>query len=139
MYSFLDSIQPFMKIIPDNRPNKLKDKIIPKCSVLYFPIQLLLQSRSGPDEVEDNVKEVNELVYPSNASKLHTSSSLKKSEMPESLVQSHPHSTVVPSECMRTDILVNVDQMEVEPAPRLSSLLHQETDKVLHLVWPHRW
>lgn len=41
----MHSIQSFMAIIPDHKPNNLSDKIAPKCLVLYFPIQLLSEAK----------------------------------------------------------------------------------------------
>ena len=40
MNSFLNTISSFMSIVPDHRPKQLSEKIAPKCSFLYFPINL---------------------------------------------------------------------------------------------------
>ena len=40
MNSFLNTIHSFMSIVPDYRPKQLSKKIAPKCSVLYFPVNL---------------------------------------------------------------------------------------------------
>lgn len=38
--SFLDSIQAFFKLQPDFRPKGLKEAIMPKSRVLYYPIHI---------------------------------------------------------------------------------------------------
>ena len=40
MTSFLENIDPFLKLMPDFRPSGLFDKIRPKCSVLYYPLEI---------------------------------------------------------------------------------------------------
>ncbi|XP_066997057.2 tRNA-queuosine alpha-mannosyltransferase isoform X4 [Anabrus simplex] len=37
--SFLNAIKPYFKLQPDFRPRDLKEKIEPKCQVIYFPVK----------------------------------------------------------------------------------------------------
>ena len=39
MDAFLNSIQSFLSVIPDYRPKELSERIAPKCTVLYFPVE----------------------------------------------------------------------------------------------------
>uniref|UniRef100_A0A182QDU7 tRNA-queuosine alpha-mannosyltransferase n=1 Tax=Anopheles farauti TaxID=69004 RepID=A0A182QDU7_9DIPT len=52
--SFLDSIQTFLNVVPNMNFKGVRDKIAPKCEVLYFPIEFeMLSTRSvanGSDE-----------------------------------------------------------------------------------------
>ena len=52
MNSFLSKIKFFLKRIPGFKPNDLDKKIVPKCSVLYFPIiaTTLFQYRSSKND-----------------------------------------------------------------------------------------
>lgn len=53
MTSFLENIDQFLKLMPDFRPRGLFDKIRPKCSVLYYPLEipeqfLKMETNSSP-------------------------------------------------------------------------------------------
>ncbi len=51
MNSFLDSVDGFLKRIPDHRPRRVAEKIRPKCRVLHFPIVFPEVNPSGDREV----------------------------------------------------------------------------------------
>lgn len=53
--SFLESINTFFKLQPDCRPKNLKDKIIKKCSVLYFPMKEITRQQETTVGVDDSL------------------------------------------------------------------------------------
>lgn len=57
MNSFLSSIPSFLSIVPDYRPKQISDKIAPKCSVVYFPVEVM--RLPGTKERRGNVQAKN--------------------------------------------------------------------------------
>lgn len=111
MDTFLSSIQSFLSVIPDYRPKQLSERIAPKCSVLYFPVQVmahrhqLMRTKARGVNFEKWSEEVSETT-------LHGKGGEDRSENAASV-----------------DLL-----NEVVTPPQLSL-----SDKVVHILWPHRW
>lgn len=65
MTSFLNNINSFLNIQSDFKPRNLKEKILAKSQVLYFPIQFqYMPQRSGGVVVENGGSKVLHLVWP---------------------------------------------------------------------------
>jgi len=45
--SFLDNVESFLHMMPDCRPQGVRDKLVVKCHVLYFPVQFVDVPRLG--------------------------------------------------------------------------------------------
>lgn len=58
--SFLNSINPFLNIQPDFKLKQIREKIEPKCEVLYFPIKFQQMTKRR----EENFNAVLHLIWP---------------------------------------------------------------------------
>ena len=121
--SFLSSIQSFMRIVPDFRPKHLREKIFPKCSVLYIPILLLAEvgNVSKDEALADEDLKVLESRHP--------------------LAEKRGNSLhLIPGEIEEPARDPSYEDLAVMEEIKLSSTLqayHEQS--VLHIVWPHRW
>ncbi|XP_016952000.1 glycosyltransferase-like domain-containing protein 1-like [Drosophila biarmipes] len=63
--SFLDNVQPFLKIQPDFRIKQIREKIEKKCQVLYFPVkfQRFPNRRDGPKEDNPDPRQDRECLH----------------------------------------------------------------------------
>ncbi|XP_050081946.1 glycosyltransferase-like domain-containing protein 1-like [Anopheles aquasalis] len=59
MHSFLDSIQSFLSIVPNMKFKGIREKIAPKCEVLYFPIAF----HQIPCRTADRIQERSTLLH----------------------------------------------------------------------------
>ena len=109
MNSFLKSIPTFLSIVPDYRPKRLSERIAHKCSVLYFPVELIPARSEGTlcDATEKQETRVAVPVLTDHSSK-HSSGARRNkcNEVPMSMHTATPALT---------------------------------SDKILHILWPHRW
>ncbi|XP_077303873.1 tRNA-queuosine alpha-mannosyltransferase isoform X3 [Lithobates pipiens] len=143
MESFLTSIGTFLKMIPDHRPRDLDQIIRPKCCVIHFPIRFPDVSRFLPDHKR--------LLQQSSCQSLKSSEvSLKSSDdlqefitepsplpkLRQSGQDQIPQSTEYIFTSLREDTSENVNLVMSEPS---FSSLHANSQRPLHIVWPHRW
>ncbi|XP_040213971.1 glycosyltransferase-like domain-containing protein 1 isoform X3 [Rana temporaria] len=143
MESFLTSICTFLKMIPDHRPRDLDRIIRPKCCVIHFPIRFPDVSRFLPDHKR--------LLQQSSCQPLKSSEVSPKSsddlqkfiteplplpKQRQSGQDQIPQSTENISTSLREDTSENVNLVMSEPS---FSSLHADSQRPLHIVWPHRW
>lgn len=123
-----------MSIVPDYKPKNLSDKIEPKCLVVFFPIQLCIEvsnDHCGTDGVDSLLKatsasaDTGDNLIPVTSSK-NELTPLKCMNLTEEVqVYIEEHSSMPP-----------IGDLHVLSSHRDTCL---QTDKVLHIVWPHRW
>uniref|UniRef100_A0A8C6MJ50 tRNA-queuosine alpha-mannosyltransferase n=1 Tax=Nothobranchius furzeri TaxID=105023 RepID=A0A8C6MJ50_NOTFU len=113
MDSFLSSILPFMKKIPDHRPKDLAQQIRPKCVVMNYPVQFPDVSRSVRcvcGVFGEKKKRKKTFFYSASQDKNHEASSLLRPPCG--------------SKTIGTPVREVASAAQVKP---------------LHIVWPHRW
>ena len=146
-----------MSVVPDYRPKLLKEKIAPKCSVLYFPVQMLQTGHKClPQEKFEAEKQVSKHLF--------KESSDQSSEMGQSVplldacsntsceYSTERVSTVVsaaatiesgktPAESMPTVAVPDMPTISSNTLCQVivNSGLPAHTAKPLHILWPHRW
>uniref|UniRef100_A0A182RRF6 tRNA-queuosine alpha-mannosyltransferase n=1 Tax=Anopheles funestus TaxID=62324 RepID=A0A182RRF6_ANOFN len=64
MTSFLESVQSFLNIVPNMSFKGVRDKIAPKCNVLYFPVEFGNLSRTRSSNKEDSEKKPLHIIWP---------------------------------------------------------------------------
>ena len=149
MNSFLDTIDSFLKLIPDHRPKGLADSIRGKCSVLYFPLELqncepiasslgctpLLNhkgietdnkdSEPATDSVErESIVDHRDVTYPQNIEK-----------------SCEEYGIIVQSTCqsVRDSGMSNVQAVPITDSVSEATHTVLKERCPLHIVWPHRW
>ncbi|XP_040296597.1 glycosyltransferase-like domain-containing protein 1 isoform X2 [Bufo bufo] len=129
MESFLTSIGKFMKLIPDHRPKNLEQIIRPKCRVIHFPIRFPDVSRFLPEhkisvEALGHHTELNVQAENENASVAPALSGQVRQHLNQPWIESVEDSSE--------------DDRQVTSPPS-SSNFSTESQRPLHIVWPHRW
>ena len=129
--SFLSSIQPFIKIVPDFRPKLLQERIAPKCSVLYIPVHLLTEGNMFRDEA--TVEKYSSVLLPIHSYPDQRSHPVNLCEG-DVTKPDRDHGDTVGVVCHKDSALA--DQFT------LSGVDSQSCHKPrapLHILWPHRW
>lgn len=129
--SFLSSIQSFMRIVPDYRPKNLGERIAPKCSVLYVPIQLLTEIGNGlgGEATADEKVEVYKSSDHQLADDLLYPVQIKITEPTGS--PGHENLLHV---CGASQDLPSAIQVQLS---RAEHMCYER--RPLHILWPHRW
>ncbi len=128
MNSFLNSIQPFMSIVPDYRPKQLREKIAPKCSVLYFPVQMLQNFHQCLSKEENGAEDRSFIKDPL----------LTNDEQSGCTAESVHALTIERTVC--DDLTESVHTVTTEGvASSVLILKPSQSEHILHIIWPHRW
>ncbi|KAM5152238.1 tRNA-queuosine alpha-mannosyltransferase isoform 1-T2 [Mantella aurantiaca] len=142
MESFLTSISTFLKMIPDHRPRDLEQIIRPKCRVIHFPIRFPDVSRFLPGHkmiLQQSSCQSIKSSEPFFKSDELQKSTAEPSHLPKPMQSEQdpiPQSTELISTSPREDTSQHVNLMMSEPS---SSSLCADSQRPLHIVWPHRW
>ena len=128
MESFLSSIQSFMKIVPDYRPKDLRNKIEPKCSVLYVPIHMMSDVKSPSIQTLKD-----DQCVLSAGSDESDCKGICGSEHKDSLQE---------RTLMKGDDSCSDGRHDIAREMSTAGYVHADMDhngRPLHILWPHRW
>lgn len=149
MSSFLDSIDIYLKLMPDYRPKGLADLIRPKCRILYFPLELPTSDLGGAKR--KNTQREPELTAGEGAVTVST----PQQGPPEAAISS-PNVKEVNADAKysQKSMLtpgITEDGLRACSSPKESSVDCDSTGgcgsprsqiaetRPLHILWPHRW
>lgn len=154
MNSFLDSIDSFLKLIPDHRPKGITDSIRAKCSVLYFPLELQncepVTVSLGPISLLTHVLETDKKNSEPAIDSVERESNVAHwgvtcaQDVENSFGTSNceDYDTRVQSACqsVRVGGMSNVKDLSTTDST-FNAVPHTVLKErcPLHIVWPHRW
>lgn len=127
MDSFLKSVDSFLKLIPDHKPQGISKQIQSKCSVLYFPLQFPFSLL--PEKIT-----LDSQIIPTSVTEAHQANS------EATVVECLPH--------IQTGKATAAANNSIEPcsSPQEHPCMDHLDDSTpvcartpLHIVWPHRW
>ncbi|XP_068101967.1 tRNA-queuosine alpha-mannosyltransferase isoform X1 [Hyperolius riggenbachi] len=147
MESFLGSIATFLKMIPDHRPKDLERVIRPKCRVIHFPIRFPDVTRFLPDyksvlqkqrtfQSSENVQVISEFPHEVQESTSNLSDTSQRQMRHNISPQSEELSEELFSASPREETSESEHHVMQNPS---SSSLGVDSQRPLHIVWPHRW
>ena len=140
MDSFLKSVDSYLKLIPDHKPQGISEQIQPKCIVLYFPLHCPLalkhEETASESEVtptfEDSVAEAQQTHFEAtvveNFPHVQPGNDQRGTGAPSSITDELCSSLQMPQKPLRMDIVYNN-----------TTVCSAKCRTPLHIVWPHRW
>ena len=138
MDSFLKSVDSFLKLIPDHKPQGISEQIQSKCSVLYFPLQfpfslhpegIALDSQVIPTS-EDEAQQTNSETTVTVVENLPRTQTGKGTAATNSSTE-----TCSSSQSTRKHLCMELVHHLDDSTPVCSARVITP----LHIVWPHRW
>lgn len=127
--SFLDNVESFLHTMPDCRPKGLRDRLMSKCRVLYYPVQFV---DATPTRYQSSMRDTAGCGGTAARLTVNTCSHVADSSVHtvSTVFDADSHADIADS---RADSCADTDDVLCLPA---SLPVHSEP---LHIVWPHRW
>lgn len=142
MDSFLKSVNSFLKLIPDHKPQGISEQIQSKCSVLYFPLQFPFSLHQEETALEYEITPTSE------EHDVEAQQTNFKPTVVDSLSHIQPgndHRDTAganssPETCNSLQSPQKPSCMDVACHLDTSTTVHSTKARTpLHIVWPHRW
>lgn len=144
MVSFLKSVDSFLKLIPDHKPEGVSEKIRSKCSVLYFPLQfpfILEEETTLTSEITSTLK--NRDIACAEAQRISVSTAVEVvPQIQPTSDQSNASassSTVIHSSSQCPQKPLSIDSKAEYSLTSSTNICSADGRTPLHIVWPHRW